>query len=381
MDLYFTGVTMKRSFIREILEHTNSETISFAGGLPMTSLFPHEALLASANRVLQDANILQYGRSSGYEPLKEKIADFYNQEDFETSAENILITSGSQQALDIICRYYAHHKITTESPSYLGAMNIFKLNKLEQEAIGVEQNGIKLEGFRKSFQKSRLTYLIPDFQNPTGRCYSQKRREEIAKIVKNEEGILIEDAPYAKLYFENEHQSISSLIPNKSYHLGTFSKTLAPALRIGWIRASKELIEPLIAYKEAMDLHSNGLSQAILNDYLNDKKEYHRHLNLLRKSYHKKMEFFAQSLEKILPTFRYTRPKGGMFIYGELPEVDSSKLIKKAMKNGVVFVPAVEFYDNDNVTGEIRFNFSLTSEEEVVLGLGRIAEVLGVKSL
>jgi len=368
---------MKRSFIREILEHTNSQTISFAGGLPMASLFPHEALRASANRVLQDANILQYGRSTGYEPLKEKIADFYNQEGFATSAENIMITSGSQQALDIICRYHANQKITIESPSYLGAMNIFELNSLEQEAIALESSGIEIEAFTKSFKKGRLAYLIPDFQNPTGISYSESKRESIAKVIEKEGGVLIEDSPYTKLYFEKESQSISSLIPTQSYHLGTFSKTLAPALRVGWIRADKKLLEPLIAYKEAMDLHTNGLSQEILDDYLCDGEQYKNHLTLLRENYKQKMEFFAHSLDKILPTFRYEKPKGGMFIYGSFPNIDSSKLIDKALKNGVVFVPAVEFYGSDEPTDEIRFNFSLASEEEVVLGLERIAELLG----
>ena len=369
---------MKRSFIREILEHTNSQTISFAGGLPMASLFPHEALRISANRVLKDANILQYGRSTGYEPLKEKIADFYNQEGFKTSAENIMITSGSQQALDIICRYHANQKITIESPSYLGAMNIFELNSLDQEAIELENSGIVLDAFSKSFSKSKFAYLIPDFQNPTGISYEESKREAIAKIIEKEGGLLIEDAPYAKLYFEKEAQSISSLIPNQSYHLGTFSKTLAPALRVGWIRADRNLLEPLIAYKEAMDLHTNGLSQAILDDYLSDDDEqYKNHLMLLRTNYKQKMEFFAQSLDEILPTFHYEKPKGGMFIYGSLPHIDSSKLIDKALKNGVVFVPAVEFYGSDEPTDEIRFNFSLASEDEVVLGLERIAELLG----
>jgi len=294
---------MKRSFIREILEHTNSQTISFAGGLPTASLFPNEALRTSANRVLKDANILQYGRSTGYEPLKEKISDLYNQEGFNTSAENILITSGSQQALDIICRYHANQKITIESPSYLGAMNIFRLNNLEQKAIDLNSSGIDIEAFEESFIHSKLAYLIPDFQNPTGISYGQDKREDIANIIEKNGGVLIEDAPYTKLYFEKESQSISSLVPNQSYHLGTFSKTLAPALRIGWIRADKKLLEPLIAYKEAMDLHTNGLSQAILNDYLCDNEAYKKHLILLRKNYKQKMEFFAQSLDKIVPTF------------------------------------------------------------------------------
>ena len=147
-------------------------------------------------------------------------------------------------------------------------------------------------------------------------------------------------------------------------------------MRIGWIRADKKLLEPLIAYKEAMDLHTNGLSQAILNDYLCDNEAYKKHLILLRKHYKQKMEFFAQSLDKILPAFNYNRPKGGMFIYGSLPNIDSSKLIDKALTNGVVFVPAVEFYTSDKPSNEIRFNFSSASEEEIVLGLERIANLI-----
>jgi 2-aminoadipate transaminase len=285
--------------------------------------------------------------------------------------------STSFMGWSINCRYHANQQITIESPSYLGAMNIFRLNGLEQDAVALEDSGIEIKGFSKSFKKSKLAYLIPDFQNPTGISYRQKRREDIVKIVKKEEGILIEDTPYAKLYFEKESQSISSLVPHQSYHLGTFSKTLAPALRIGWIRADKKLLEPLIAYKEAMDLHTNGVSQAILNDYLSDSEQYKNHLNLLRENYKQKMEFFAQSLERILPTFRYKKPKGGMFIYGSLPHIDTAKLMRKSLKNGVVFVPAVEFYGSDEPTDEIRFNFSSASEEEVVLGLERVAGLLG----
>jgi len=377
---YILESPMKRSFIREILEHTNSQTISFAGGLPMASLFPHEALRNSANQVLKEPSVLQYGNSMGLKALREKIANFYNQEGFETKAENILITSGSQQALDIICRYHANRSITIEVPSYLGAMNIFKLNNLKQEAITLERDSIELESFEKSFKETQLAYLIPDFQNPTGLSYSAEKREAITKIAE-QGGLIIEDAPYSKLYFQEEQKSISSLLPKQSYHLGTFSKTLAPALRIGWIRADKTLLEPLIAYKEAMDLHSNGVTQAILNEYLSDNRAYENHIELLRGAYGQKMQFFAQSLRKILPLFEFVEPKGGMFIYGRIPHTNTSKLLKQALKNGVVFVPGAEFYSDNHREDEIRFNFSLASEEEVVLGLSKISNLLNLKSL
>ena len=367
---------MKRSFIREILEHTNNETISFAGGLPDASLFPNDALQRSANRAFNQPKILQYGTSSGYEPLKEKIAQMYTEDGFETTSENILITSGSQQALDIISRYHHHKNITIESPSYLGAMNVFTLNNLIQESIDLKKSGLDIDAFKSSFKDTKLAYLIPDFQNPTGCTYSIKNREKLAKLVKKYDGLLIEDSPYSKLYFKREYKSISSMIPNQSYHLGSFSKTLAPALRIGWIRADTKLLQPLIAYKEAMDLHTNGLVQYILNDYLEDMNSYENHLVLLRKDYHRKMLFFSKMLDHVLPSFIYRKPKGGMFIYGKFINIDTSSLVKKCLKKGVVFVPGVEFYLDDKNKNEIRFNFTNASQKDIINGLEIIKNVL-----
>ena len=367
---------MKRSFIREILEHTTNQTISFAGGLPDASLFPNLALKASAMRVLENPMSLQYGKSTGYEPLKEKIAKLYSDDGFPTTSDEILITSGSQQALDIISRYYKGRDISVEAPSYLGAMNVFGLNGLKQEPIALEEDGIELNFFQQNFKQTKFAYVIPDFQNPSGCTYSLEKRQKIAKIVKKNGGLLIEDSPYSKLYFEEEYPSISSLIPKQSFHLGTFSKTLAPALRIGWIRADRELLEPLIAYKETMDLHTNGLAQQIVDDYLGVKNQYAKHLEMLRKDYKNKMEFFAEKLDEILPQFIYNKPKGGMFIYGKFLGVDSSVLLQRCLEKEVVFVPGVEFYLGDEVRGEIRFNFTNASYDEVVKGLKVISKSL-----
>jgi len=367
---------MKRSFIREILEHTNNETISFAGGLPDASLFPNEALRRSANKVLSQPNVLQYGTSTGYGPLKEKIAQMYTEDGFETSSENILITSGSQQALDIISRYHHHKNITIESPSYLGAMNVFTLNHLKQEGVELKKSGIDVDAFKSSFTETKLAYLIPDFQNPTGRTYSSKKRDKLARLIKEYDGLLIEDSPYSKLYFKRAYKSISSLVPRQSYSLGSFSKTLAPALRIGWIRADAKLLEPLIGYKEAMDLHTNGLVQYILNDYLEDMSSYEDHLALLRKEYHRKMLFFSKMLDQILPSFIYIKPKGGMFIYGKFINVDTSSLVEKCLEKGVVFVPGIEFYLDDKNKNEIRFNFTNARQKDIMDGLQIIKDVI-----
>lgn len=268
---------MKRSFIREILEHTSNDTISFAGGLPDESLFPHQDLRVSAQHVLDDSRSLQYGTTQGYLSLRNKIARHYTDDGFETTAENIMITSGSQQALDIISRYHQGEKITIESPSYLGAMNLFVLNRLDQDAVALYSDGIDTQAFDRSMAQSRLAYLIPDFQNPSGYTYTMEKRTAVAKSIAMHQGILIEDAPYSTLYFKEKHPCISTLLPEQSFHLGSFSKVLAPGLRLGWIRADKKLLEPIIAYKEAMDLHSNGLSQYILDHYLTEPNRYQNH--------------------------------------------------------------------------------------------------------
>jgi 2-aminoadipate transaminase len=368
---------MKRSFIREILEHTTNETISFAGGLPDAQLFPLKQLQQSANNVLNNTQSLQYTTSTGIESLKEKIAKEYSDDGFETDASNIIITSGSQQALDIITRYYNNRTITLESPSYLGAMNIFQMNNLVQDSIPLYEDGIDIKLFEKSFQNSKFSYLIPDYQNPTGYCYSIKKREAVAKIVEQTNGIIIEDTPYSNIYFDKKRKSISSMVPKNSFHIGSFSKTLAPSLRVGWIRADEELLSPLIAYKEAMDLHTNGLAQYIINDYLEDSKEYKSHLKKIRKSYYKKMQIFTGYLDEIIPEFEYEKPQGGMFVYGRLPNIDTSVLVKRCLDKGVVFVPGVEFYeDSKSKKDEIRFNFTNCKARDIYVGLIILLQVL-----
>ena len=364
---------MKRSFIREILEYTNSNTISFAGGLPDEKLFPLEVIRDCANSALQSAKVLQYAKSSGLDSLRELIAQSYTKRGFKTSPEEILITSGSQQALDVILRSIKSQNITVEAPSYLGAMNLFALNGIKTEAVELKENGIELNSFKQSVANTKLAYLIPDFQNPTGISYSQECRDMVAKEIKEHNGILIEDAPYSELYFEEFMPPISSKIPNSSYHLGSFSKTLAPALRVGWIRASKKLLKPLLAYKEVMDLHTNMLSQEIISCFLSKHKLYEEHLENIRNSYKSKMEFFTQELDKKIPEFNYIKPKGGMFVYVKT-DVDVYKLLERTMQNGVVFVPGGEFYSDNKNRNEIRFNYTNSTQEQISKGIELITE-------
>lgn len=367
---------MRRSFIREILENTTTNTISFAGGLPSADVLPIRSIKQSAINSLNDTSTLQYGLSSGDNSLKEKIANIYTKEGFKTTKENILITSGSQQALDIISRYYPFKGITIEKPSYLGAINIFKLNSMKIDDIPINKENSNINLFDKSINKTKLAYLIPDFQNPSTYTYSQSQREDIANSILKNNAILIEDSPYSELYFNKKYKSISSLIKNNSYHLGSFSKILAPGLRIGYIRASKKLLEPLIAYKEAMDLHTSTITQAILNDYLNKQNQFNTHKESLRTIYKKKERIFRTYLDEILPEFIYTKPKGGMFIYGRFNHINTSVLVQKCLEKGVVFVPGNEFYMNNLNQSEIRFNFTSCSAQQIYKGLNIIKSII-----
>lgn len=368
---------MKRSFIREMLESIDDETISFAGGLPNEKLFPSKNLKKAANKVLKNKNTYQYSLSNGILELREKIAKRYTKKGFKTNPENIMITTGSQQAMYILAKYFENKTITLEEPSYLGAINIFKLNSVAMENIKLEKNGINIKSFESSFQKTKLTYLIPDFQNPTATTYNEIRRKEVASLIKKYNGILIEDCPYSELFFKKEFKSISSYIPNNSFHLGSFSKTLSPSLRIGWIRANEELIKSLMIIKESIDLHSCGISQYILNDYLKDEEKYEKHLQDIRDDYKKKMEYFCKQLDKNLPNFKYIKPKGGMFIYGKFENINSFELVKKAIEKKVLFVPGNQFYENkEKITGEIRFNFTHSTKKEIKEGIKKIKDLI-----
>ncbi len=367
---------MKRSFIREILEAIDEQTISFAGGLPDESLFPIADLRTATKKSLKKSEIWQYSKTNGLESLREKIALGYTKEGFETKAENILITTGSQQALFILARYFKDRKIILEQPSYLGAINTFKLNDLKIKSVKLEDDGLDMEEFEKFSKKVKLSYLIPDFQNPSTATYSSEKREAVAKIIRKNKGYLIEDSPYSDLYFEKKFKTVSSHIPDRSFLLGSFSKTLAPSLRIGWIRADKKLIEKLLPIKESIDLHSCGLSQGILDEYLKETKSFEKHLKILQNNYRQKMEYFCDCLDKKLPQFKYTKPKGGMFIYGKLDGVDIYDLLNKCQQRKVVFVPADEFYVGKKGSCAIRFNFTNTTFKEMEKGIDIIADIL-----
>lgn len=362
---------MQRSYIREILDIIDDNTISFAGGLPNEDLFPLNDIKKASLKVLSCAKCLQYSSSYGYISLRKKIASFYNEKlNFKTNEDEILITSGSQQAFDIILKALELKKIILEEPSYVGALSSFRiLNKSISSFC-------KLSELNKLLDNKTILYLISDFQNPSTSSYNETQRVVISDVINRNKSFLIEDGAYTFLDFENNFKTPISKYCKNSFHLGSFSKIIAPGLRVGWIRADKKLIKLLLSVKESLDLHTSTLNQMILNEYLESNNIF-EHIEFLNANYKVKMNFMSDCLEKYIPTFKFERPNGGMFIYGKF-DIDSMYLAKESLKKGVAFVPAEVFY-LDKKTNEARFNFTNSSDEQIERGIKILASIVNCK--
>lgn len=365
---------MKRSFIREILEVIGSDTVSFAGGLPDETLFPIEAMQKASLEVMATPGALQYSITSGIPSLREKLASYYTAMGLETKSENILITTGAQQALDLISRVYFTEGTVVEAPAYLGALNAFSANGCPLHPVTLNASGLDLHTFEETFKQTKRAYLMCDFQNPTGICYSDEDRQKLALIAIKHNGIIVEDGAYMELFFEERMSPMSLYAPNHTLHVGSFSKTLAPGLRLGWIRGDEKLLQPILALKERADLHTSTLSQHLADRFW-ESSFFGKHLRKIRAAYKRKCDALADELTSQLSDFCFIKPKGGMFIYGTFPdEIDAKELALQCLKNGAVFVPGGEFYPESPTSAEARFNFSSSTPEEMKRGISIIAQ-------
>lgn len=360
---------MKRSYIREILDATNEKTISFAGGLPNEKLFPKEEIKKAANKVLDNSLSLQYSKSKGDEALREKIAKLYTEKfNFPTNKEEILITTGSQQALTIVCKCFIKNEVIVQSPTYIGALSSFKtLNLSTRDFTFTDKLNFILN-------ENNALYCMSDFINPSSNSLDEKEREEIKKILIKRESFLIEDGAYSLLDFKGNIQKPISAGYKKSFHLGSFSKIIAPGLRVGWIRAEEKYINEMLVFKEAMDLHTPTLNQMLINEFL-EENSLDKHLEIVRNDYESKMNFMSKCFKQYLPSFEFAKPKGGMFIYGKF-QCDGMLLAKKCLEQNVAFVPASVFYNYENISNEARFNFTNANFEDIEKGIKIISKVL-----
>ncbi|QDF29432.1 aminotransferase-like domain-containing protein [Halarcobacter anaerophilus] len=360
---------LERSYIRQILDAINERTISFAGGLPNENLFPVKDLKVATNKVLENPLCLQYSKSQGVEGLREKIADIYtNKFDFPTNKDEILITTGSQQAFDIIAKTFLDKELYVQKPTYIGALSAYKVLDMDIKSFD------DLDDLENKLNSTNGFYAMSDFTNPTGRVIDQKRREDVAKILNKKECYFIEDGAYSLIDFNGVIRKPISALYEKSFHMGSFSKIVAPGFRVGWIRAKKEYIDQMMVSKEAVDLHTSTFNQMILDEYMNE-FDLFEHIKLVRKEYKSKMEYMAECFEKYIPSFEFKRPQGGMFIYGSFKE-DSFELAKKALEVDVAFVPAKVFFHNNQDSNEARFNFTNSTFEQIEQGIIRLAKLL-----
>ncbi|TGK07436.1 PLP-dependent aminotransferase family protein [Leptospira semungkisensis] len=372
------------SVTRDILKVIDSpNVISFAGGLPDDSLFPIQELTEIfQNSALQKGSkLFQYADTQGHPELRAWIAERYYP---DSSAEEIIITSASQQALDLISRYFIEENsnIVLERPSYLGAIQVF--SSYSPNFLGVDYekeegpNTDQLEYILRSYsEKPKFFYCVPDFQNPSGHSYSSKSRERICELSSSYGLPLLEDTAYRELSFSGSMPvSLYNLNPDRTVSIGTFSKTLSPGLRVGWIRAPKPMIKDLIVQKQSMDLHSPTMNQELVFQFVSSDK-YETHLSKIREVYQRKAVHTFNCLEKTFgATLPFEMPKGGLFFWLEFPKrIDTDLLFRKCLEKGLATVPGSAFYIGDQIRNHLRWNFSNASEQETEQGIQRLFEV------
>jgi 2-aminoadipate transaminase len=376
---------VRPSTIREILKVTEqAEIISFAGGLPAPELFPVAQVLAATQHVLSEggAAALQYGPSEGFAPLRECFAAESRRRGIACTADDILITTGSQQPLDLAGKIFldAGDCVLTESPTYMAALQAFQSYEVRFASVPTDGDGLIPEALPELIEREhpKFLYTIPSFQNPTGVTLTEERRKKLYSIAARYGLIVIEDDPYGALrYAGNDIAPIKSLdTEGLVIYQSTVSKIIAPGLRVGWVVAREEIRRKLTIAKQAADLHTSSLDQRIVHRYLTE-FDSHAHIQLIRKSYGERHAIMDAALHAAMPSgYSWTHPEGGMFLWITCPEnVNTSDLMLKALERKVLFVPGRDFFPDASGERFMRLNFSNASAEKIREGIGRLAEV------
>lgn len=378
---------IRASEIRELLKLTEKpEIISFAGGLPAPELFPIEELKKISVEVLdeQGPKALQYGPTEGYKPLREQIAEGMQKLGVKASSDNILVISGSQQGLDFSGKIFLNPGdiVLCESPSYLGAINAFRAYEPRFIEVPTDDDGMKmdeLENILKNNEKVKVIYVIPDFQNPSGRTWSVERRKKLVELANKYNIAVVEDNPYGELRYEGE------MLPALKHYdtegrvifLGTFSKIFCPGLRIGWVCAEKEVLNKYILAKQGADLQASTISQMQIAKFL-EEYDIDAHISKLRKVYKKRKDLMVKSMKEEFPEgVKFTNPQGGLFTWVVLPEeINSRELALIALEKNVAFVPGGSFFPNGGNENTMRLNYSNMDEERIVEGIKRLGTAI-----
>ena len=376
---------MNSSAIREILKLTDRPgIISMAGGLPSPASFPISAFTQACNTVMErdGAAALQYSTTEGFPALRQAIADFLP---WDVNPDQILITTGSQQALDLIGKVFLDKgsRILVEKPTYLGALQA--VTPFEPTPVGVnsDDEGMLIDDFAAKVgtgeNKARLAYVLPNFQNPTGRTMSEARRQALVEKARELDIPLIEDNPYGDLWYEGEPPlPLAARNPEGVIYMGSFSKVLAPGLRVGFIVAPKSVYGKLTQAKQAADLHSPSFNQRVVAEVMKD-GFLHSHIPTIRAMYKVQRDVMLMALEAEMEGLgvTWTRPVGGMFLWVRLPEgMDAQVLLAEAVERGMAFVPGAPFYADEAETNTLRLSYVTVSPEQIRQGVAALAAAI-----
>ncbi|MCK5819169.1 MAG: PLP-dependent aminotransferase family protein [Psychromonas sp.] len=373
------------SFIREILKVASDPAIiSFAGGLPSHDLFPVAALKKATIDLFNDnkEDILQYTNTEGYLPLREIIAATYKKKGLDINADEILITNGSQQGLDLLGKVFINENdsVLIEEPGYLGAIQAFEIYAAHFIPIPVGQDGMDIDVLKIQLKTAhaKLIYTVPNFQNPSGISYSNENRKAIAETLSSVNTLIIEDNPYGDIRFSGEEKkSFMHYLPKQTILLGSFSKTVVPSFRLGWIVAPKAVMQKLVIAKQAADLHTNHFCQCILHRFLQD-NDLQTHINKIISVYSHNKARMEKAFVKYFPKeVTHLKTQGGMFLWASLPKGMSTKgLSDEAIKEKVAIVPGEPFYINKHEINTFRLNFSNSHPDVIEEGMRRLGKVL-----
>ena len=386
---------MGGSAIRELLKLTESpEIISLGGGMPAPEVFPVEEFRQACDKVLRESGpqALQYGPTEGYYPLREMVARHAARYGIEVTPDNIMITSGSQQALDLLGKIFINRgdRILVESPTYMGALQAWSAYGAEYVTVPMDEDGMNTDALEDALRSGpKFIYVLPNFQNPTGVTLSMQRRSRLIELADHYGVPIIEDDPYGQLRYEGDHLPSVVVMDNqfrnncgKCYfgnviYLSTFSKTLAPGLRLAWVVAPPEVIQKMVQAKQGADLHTNSFNQVVAYEVARG-GFLDRHIKVIRDTYRQRRDVMLGALDALFPPeVDWTHPQGGLFLWVTLPEyIDTTQMLKAAVREKVAYVPGVAFFAQGGGRNTMRLNFSYCNSEMIREGVTRLARVV-----
>ncbi len=382
---------MKQSEVRSLFSVVNRpEVVSLAGGMPNIAGLPLDFLAELHARMVRDrgAKVLQYGSGQGELPMREMICDVMRPDGIEADPENIVVTTGSQQALDLISQILVNpgDVILAEAPSYVGALGTFRAYEADVRHVEMDRDGLvpeKLEEMiatvRAEGKPIKFLYTIPNFHNPGGMCLSEERRPQIVEICRREHVLIVEDNPYGLLGFDGDPATaMRTLNPEGVVYLGSFSKTFAPGYRIGWALCPTEFTRRLVLANESATLCPTTFGQFAVASYLQE-YDWYQQVKEYREVYHARGQAIQEALEEYLPELEWTKPTGGFYTWVKLPEgINAKDMLERAVANGVAYVSGTAFYaDGKTGADHVRLSFCYPTPEDIKEGVRRLAKTIG----